>query len=289
MLHLTETWGREPKGAWRARLPVNGEEGTTGNFAGFAIETVCRGVGDGWSLVARQGAHGVSLLLAGGSLGCGGEPLAAMNWGYVHGPDGAAETVRRFVELLHERALPGVITVAGEVRDEGDKAAEAAGLEREARASPLMAVELNAEPVETGRFEVTRVTDAKGLAAAALILEDAYDISLEYMDNLIGRAVLGSPAVTWFVGRDGGQPASACAVSLAGTIAGVYAVGTAHAHRRKGAARATIATAMLDCAARGARVAGLLSDTAALPLYVDLGFLVIDEPSEWRVPAREAV
>ncbi len=260
-----------------------------GDFAGLSAETVCRNVGDGWSLVARQGVHGVSLLLSGGSLGCGGEAFAPMNWAYVHGPDGVAETVRRFVELLDERGLPGTITVSSAMRDEGDRVAEAIGLQREEKPSPLMAVELSSRPVGTDRFEVRSVADGETLAATGVVLADAYDCPLEYIDDMIGRRVPESAAVTWFVGYAGGRPASACAVALVGPIAGVYAVGTAHAHRRQGAAQATIATALRDCAARGGRVAGLLSDIAAIPLYEALGFRVIDQPSEWLVPSRKAI
>lgn len=258
-------------------------------MGGLSVQGICRAVGDGWSLVTRQSLHGVSLLLPGGSLGCGGEPFAPMNWAYVHGPEGAAEAVRRFAELLKERDLPATVTIASAVREEAEPVAEAAGLTREEKPSPLMTVELSPSAVNAGGFHIRPVEDEAGLGDAGLVLRDAYDVPLEYIANMIGPGVPDSSALTWFVGYDEGRPASACAVAVVGVVAGVYAVGTAHADRRKGAARATIATALRDCSLRGARVAGLLSDTAAIRLYEGLGFRTVDQPSEWRLEPGEAV
>ncbi len=254
-----------------------------------SIQAICRGVADGWCLVARNGVHGFALQLPAGSLGCGGEPLADMNWACVAGRDGAGEAVRRFVQALDERGLPGILSLASWVGDEADEVAEAAGLERSQRPNPLMAAELEAGPVDTGAVEVRAVRDEAGLEAAGLVLADAYDCPLETIQNMVGPRVPPSSAVTWFVGYARGRPASACALARTGDVVGVYSVGTAHAHRRQGAARATIGAALAGFAARGVRVAGLLSGTDAIPLYEGLGFRVVDEPSEWSVLSGKAV
>ena len=70
-----------------------------------------RAVGDGWCAFVRGAVRGEALLVPGGSLGIGGEAFPDMNFGYVFGPEGVGDAVRRFDQLLRERRLPGSIAV----------------------------------------------------------------------------------------------------------------------------------------------------------------------------------
>ena len=152
-----------------------------------------------------------------------------------------------------------------------------------------MAAALEGHAAEAGGFDVRRVGDAAGLRDATAVLRDAYDLPLEHARNMVGAHVPDSSAMSWYVGYEGEQAASVCAVAIVGSTAGVYAVGTARAHRRRGAARATVGVALARCAERGARVSGLLADNDAIPLYEGLGFRTIDTPSEWYLPYHKAV
>ena len=84
-----------------------------------------RAVGDGWCAFVRGAVCGEALLLPGGSLGIGGEAFPDMNVGYVFGPDGVGEAVRRFHRLLSERRLPGSIAVLSPATGEAAEAAPA--------------------------------------------------------------------------------------------------------------------------------------------------------------------
>lgn len=85
-----------------------------------------------------------------------------------------------------------------------------------------------------------------------------------------------------YLGLVEGVPAAASSLVMAAGIAGVYAVATDPAFRRRGLGRALTAHAMAAGRARGAEVVVLQASTMGLPVYRDLGFTVDFEYRGYR-------
>jgi GNAT superfamily N-acetyltransferase len=66
-----------------------------------------------------------------------------------------------------------------------------------------------------------------------------------------------------------------------GTDVGLYAIGTAPEHRRRGLARALVLHVLGDAYARGARTASLQSTPMGEPLYAGLGFVPVGRYDEF--------
>lgn len=77
-----------------------------------------------------------------------------------------------------------------------------------------------------------------------------------------------------YLGFFGDVAVAASSLVMAAGLAGVHAVATDPAYRRRGLGRAMTAHAMAAGQARGAGVAVLQSSTMGLPVYRDLGFTV---------------
>ena len=246
--------------------------------------------GDGWALVARQGVHGLALLLKGGSLGCGGEPFGPMNWAYVHGPDGTAEAVRRFVEVLDERGLLGHHHRRALCGRRWTRSPRLSVSSAEERPSPLMAAALRVTRREPGRFDVRAVDDAAGSRDATAVLRDAYDLPLEHIRNMIGAHVPDSSAMT-LVCR--ATPASRPRASAPWRSSASTPGSTRSVRRARIAARAPPGrrspSLWHDCAERGARVAGSAHRHRRDPAVRGPRLQDDRQPSEWFCRPTEAV
>jgi GNAT superfamily N-acetyltransferase len=241
-----------------------------------------RAVGDGWCAFVRGAVCGEALLLPGGSLGIGGEAFPDMNVGYVFGPDGVGEAVRRFHRLLSERRLPGSIAVLSPATGEAAEAAAGLGLVAGGSIPFMCAHSADARHVEH-EYVVERISDLDGVMDAAEVLGDAYEIPPEWIRSMLGPTFSDLPGADVFLTRREGRALAAAGTGRSGSTVGIYAVGTRQAHRRRGAAAAAVSAALDHHVSRGAHLFGLLPDPAAQPLYASLGFAVVDHAQVWRV------
>jgi len=132
-------------------------------------------------------------------------------------------------------------------------------------------------------YVVERASDVDGVMDAADVLGDAYEIPPEWVRSLLGPTFPDVPSADVSLTRREGRALAAAGSGRSGSTVGIYAVGTRQAHRRRGAAAAAVSAALDHHVRTGAHLFGLLSDSAAEPLYASLGFAVVDHAQMWRV------
>ena len=241
-------------------------------------------VAGGWCHFVAASAQGGCLRVLGGSLGMGGEPYPDMNQGFVFGPDGAGEAVQQFVACLNDRLLPGTLLALSTVAGEAAVAAAALDLPEEQPMALMCVHAADALHVE-GKHEIEHVRDRKGLADAAEVLADAYELPLEWCANMLGERFLELEASDLFLARHGDRAVAAVgSARVAGTVT-LCAVGTRLSHRHRGAASEALSAAIDHHVGEGAHLFGLVSVPGAEPLYAGLGFVAVDHLRGWLVPA----
>ena len=175
-----------------------------------------RAVGDGWCAFGRGAVRGEALLVPGGGLGIGGEPFPDMNFGYVFGPDGVGNAIRRFHQLLRERRLPGSIAVLSPAAEEAAEANAGLGLVAGGSLPFMCAHSANARHVEH-EYVVERASDVDGVMDAADVLGDAYEIPPEWVRSLLGPTFPDLPSADVFLTRREGRALAAAARRWAST------------------------------------------------------------------------
>ena len=247
-----------------------------------SLVDLARAVGDGWCAFVRGAMRGEALLVPGGSLGIGGEAFPDMNFGYVFGPEGVGAAMRRFDRVLRERGLPGSIAVLSPAASEAADAAADLGMASGGAAPFMCAHAADARRVEH-EYVVERVSDMDGVMDAADVIADAYEIGPELVRAMLGPVFSDLPNADLFMARREGRALAAAGTGRSGSTVGIYAVGTRLAHRRRGAAAATLSAALDYHVRAGAHLFGLLSAPDAEPLYAGLGFAVVDHARIWHV------
>lgn len=169
-----------------------------------------RAVGDGWCAFVRGAVRGEALLVPGGSLGIGGEAFSDMNLGYVFGPEGGGNAIRRFHQLLRERRLPGSIAVLSPAAEEAAEVAAGLGLVAGGSLPFMCAHSANARHVEH-EYVVERASDVDGVMDAADVLGDAYEIPPEWVRSLLGPTFPDLPSADVFLTRREGRALAAAA------------------------------------------------------------------------------
>jgi GNAT superfamily N-acetyltransferase len=239
--------------------------------------------GQGWCAFIASAERGESWTAPGVSVGIGGEPSHDLNWIVAHGHDGVAEGIAAAVTALRRRGLPGLVYAASPVAAEAAVAAEALGLVHSG-AVPLMCAHAGDVVRAERGHETRRVDDVEGVLAAGDILGDAFELPVDWCQRLLGVGFAGRTDASVYLSLHDGRPVAAAGVARIGDIAGIYAVGTRHSHRRRGAG-ATAVSAAIDHELRaGAHWFALLSAPDAEPFYAELGFVAVDHASTWVLP-----
>jgi GNAT superfamily N-acetyltransferase len=96
-------------------------------------------------------------------------------------------------------------------------------------------------------------------------------------------SAVNEPGNSFYLAYIDAQPVGTTHLLIDGATAGIYAVGTLRAHRRKGVATAMLRTALLDAQAAGCDVIGLqtAAESDAERLYVRHGFELAHERQLW--------
>ena len=239
-------------------------------------------LGEGWCAFVATAERGETLSAPGVSAGLSGEPSRDLNWIVAYGPDGVAEGVSRAVRRLRERDLPGVVYAASPAT--GEVAGVAGELDlKPAGSLPVMCVHGGDVVRAEAGHEVRRVTNVEGVLSAGDVLGDAFDLPVDWCQRLLGVGFSTSSAAGIYLSCHDGRPVAVAGVAQVGAIAGIYAVGTRHAHRRRGAGGAAVSAALDHHLSAGAQWFGVLSAPRAEPFYAGFGFVVVDHASAWTV------
>ena len=236
--------------------------------------------GEGWRAFVASAERGESWAAPGVSVGIGGEPSHDVNWIVAYGPEGVGQGIAAAVTELRRRGLPGLLYAASTVATEAAIAADALGLVHSGSVPLMCAHATDVVSAERGH-ESRRVDDVEGVLAAGDILGDAFGLPVDWCQRLLGVGFAGRTDASLYLSLHDGRPVAAAGVARIGDIAGIYAVGTRHSHRRRGAG-ATAVSAAIDHELRaGAHWFGLLSAPDAEPFYAGLGFVAVDHASTW--------
>jgi hypothetical protein len=144
---------------------------------------------------------------------------------------------------------------------------------------------------QASAFEVRQMdTDADIDAMQAMFL-DVHGYEPELTAAMHGGAIRADDGVTGWVAWDGDQAVSLAFVTQVETSLGLWEVMTPPQHRRRGAARAVVATALRSVASSSTLPIErtlFWSSPAGRPLYDALGFRVGDTVQAWVLGANEA-
>jgi N-acetylglutamate synthase len=103
--------------------------------------------------------------------------------------------------------------------------------------------------------------------------------------------ILAGGSVPWsrganYLGYVGGRPVATSIRIRTGDIAGIYFVSTIPEFRRRGFGEAMTRRAIVDGRSTGCTMAYLQASKMGRPIYERMGFLVIEEYSEWKAKPR---
>jgi hypothetical protein len=245
-----------------------------------SLVDLVRAHGEGWRAFIGSAEHGESWAAPGVSVGIGGEPSHDLNWIVAFGPEGVSDGIAGAVIVLRRRSLPGVLYAASPVAAEAAAVAGDLGLEPSGSV-PVMCAHASDVVRTEGEHQTRRVADIEGVLAAGDVLGDAFDLPVDWCQRLLGVGFAGRTDAGLFLALHDGRPVAAAGSAQVGDIAGIYAVGTRHSHRRRGAAGAAVSAAIDHHLGLGARWFGLLSSPDAEPFYAGLGFVAVDHASAW--------
>lgn len=145
------------------------------------------------------------------------------------------------------------------------------------------------EPTRT--FEVRRIQSESDIAAMQDMFLEVHGYEPELTATLHGDAIRADDCVTGWIAWDGDQAVSLAFVTQVGSSLGLWEVMTPERHRRRGAARTVVATALQSVASLMALPVErtlFWSSPAGRPLYDSLGFRVGDTVHAWVLGASEA-
>ena len=146
-------------------------------------------------------------------------------------------------------------------------------------------------PARSGRapFEVRRMTSAADVAAMQAMFVDVHGYEPSLTDELYGALDPADHDLTCWIAWDGSEAVSLAFVTHVGSSLGLWEVMTPLHHRRRGAARVVVATALDEVAKLVGGVDQTLfwSSPAGSPLYRALGFEIGDTVEVWARGASE--
>jgi GNAT superfamily N-acetyltransferase len=130
-------------------------------------------------------------------------------------------------------------------------------------------------------FDVRRAETSADRAALPQIFAETHRYEPATL-SMYERAVADADDLEAWLAWEGDDPAAAVYVTHVDGSLGVFDMATVPRHRRRGAGRALLTTALDDASRRtGRREVVLWSSPAGRPLYESLGFRVADEVNAW--------
>lgn len=194
-----------------------------------------------------------------------------------------AADAEALVAFIAAANVPALVSVASSVPAAITQPLAVAGFARAPAREPLMWCPRR-PPVTTNGLRVERVRSGRDRERAIAIIADAHAMAHEVASRALARLPDAGNRVSAWLAFDGDEPISVAWVTPGHRI-GVWEMMTPARHRRKGAARAAL-TSALD-AVWGAATEGafLWSTPAGRPFYESVGFAAVDEAVSWTLGA----
>lgn len=189
-----------------------------------------------------------------------------------------AGTIKAIEDYFAERGHPFcLVTLDGLVPDAYERLREFSYVEFDS--SPAMLLEGPAHRwlQEPSGLWVARVQSPVEMAAFRSVLSRVFAISAEEITHILSDRLLQASTVLNYLGWLDGEPVATGTMVLAGSIPGVWNVGTLPVFRRQGLAAEIMHRLVTDAARLGYPSTMLLSSADGLPLYARLGYRFISE------------
>ncbi len=239
-----------------------------------------------WTILGRHGAR----LYAGAPAFVGwsserafanltGEPYLDLNIACLHG-QATADDAGALLEVVDAAAAPAVIPVSPTVDPGVAGRLAAAGFVALPTEATMWRPPGPIEP-RPGTFDVRRVDDESDRAAAGRVIAEAHGVAFDVIDRVIDVDAWHAGVVGCWIAWDGDEPTAAVWLTTGDRTVGVWEVMTSPRHRRRGAARAVLTTALDAFSSSAPDGAALWATPMGRPLYATLGFEVVEEVTPW--------
>ena len=241
-----------------------------------------------WATLGRHGAR----LYGGGSGFVGwasdrsfanltGEPNLDLNIACLYGEatEADAESLLAIIDRVN---APTVVPVSPTVAPTVGRCLKAAGFVAvEATEAAMWRPPVPVQVKGASSFTVRRAESATDLAAAGRVLADAHGTAPDVIERVFGLDELQAGTISCWIAWDGDEPASTAWLTVGDGFVGVWEMMTSPRYRRRGAARAALTTGLAALAAETPEGAFLWASPDGRPLYVGLGFEVVEETTAW--------
>jgi hypothetical protein len=200
--------------------------------------------------------------------------------------DATQRSSEALVCLVKTVDVPAVVSVPTEL-DEGTlEPLQGAGFVPEPLSEPLMW--LGSRPSQSaGDFVIRRVRTREDLSRAIEVAAEGHGFEPALLSRVLSRDVQADQDVaTWIAWSD--EEAASVAWLTSGPKIGVWQMNTPARHRRRGAARQTLAAALNELWDDETEGAFLWASPAGRPLYERVGFTVVAERRVWVLGGDEA-
>jgi hypothetical protein len=194
-----------------------------------------------------------------------------------------AADVHALVAFIAAADVPALVSVASNVPDAITKPLSAAGFARAPAREPLMWCPRR-PPVATNGLRVERVRADADRERAIAIIADAHAMEPEVASRALAPLPDPGDRVSAWLAFAGDEPVSVAWVTPGPRI-GVWEMMTPAGHRRKGAARAALTSALEVVWGRETEGAFLWSTPAGRKFYESVGFAAVDEAVSWTLGA----
>lgn len=230
------------------------------------------------NLAGTWAAFGRAVGAVGGSDRCTfvatGIPVAFFNGAYAAGPVADTEqVVADAAAFMADHAVPWLLWVRAGVDDALLEAGRRAGLSDAGGPPAMVLPAIDEIPTPPDGLEVRVARTAADLDDFRDLTTRGFEMPPELSAMLIADALLGDPAIAIVIGTVEGTPVSCALVSVTGTTAGIYNVGTPPEHRRRGYGAAVTWAAIAEGAERGCDHSVLQASELGAPVYRAMGFV----------------
>lgn len=203
-----------------------------------------------------------------------GIPAAFFNGAYAAGAVADPErVVADALGFMAEQRVPWLLWVREGVDDALLDAGRGAGL-TDAGGPPAMALpSISAIPPAPDGLEVRLASTPSDLVDFRDLTTRGFEMPAEVSAAMIADSLLDDPAIAIVIGSVAGTPVSCALVSITGTTAGIYNVGTPPEFRRHGYGAAVTWAAIEEGARRGCDHSILQASEMGAPVYRAMGFV----------------
>lgn len=218
-----------------------------------------------------------------------GAPHVDLNQAALYGDAGAADAIE-IGRLAVKSDDPVLLARSAEVTAELEEPLEQAGFTRLPTAEHLFCMPGTPPRSGLAPFDVRRMTSPADVAAMQAMFADVHDYGPGLTGALFGTLDPADDGLSCWIAWDGNEAVSLAFVTHEPSTLGLWEVMTPQRHRRRGAARTVVVTALDEVAqlVGGVERSLFWSSPAGRPLYDSLGFEIADTVEVWVRGASEA-